>query len=88
MTTYSIRGFRAKISEILRGLGEGEEIIITWRGKLVSIQPETDAKPSLSTLRGALTHLPDANYEDFLDIKAMWEPCLSEPKPPQDNYEG
>ena len=41
-----------------------------------------DIKPSLSTLRGALTHLPDANYEDFMDIKAMWEPCLSEPKPP------
>ena len=92
MTTYSIRDFRAKISEILRGLEEGEEVIITRRGKpcgkLVSIQPETDTKPSLNTLRGALTHLPDADYEDFMDIKAMWEPTLSEFKPPQNNHAG
>lgn len=28
-----------------------------------------DDKPSLATLRGALTDLPDATYEDFQDIK-------------------
>ena len=76
MTTYSIRDFKAKTSEILRGLEEGEEVIITRRGepcgKLIAIQPKADAKPSLSALRGALTHLPDADYEDFLDIKAIW----------------
>ena len=92
MTTYGIREFKAKASEILRGLGEGEEGIITRRGKpcgkLVSIQPETDTKPSLSTLRGALTHLPDADYEDFLAIKTIWEPTLSEFKPPQNNHAG
>ena len=92
MTTYSIRDFKAKTSEILRGLEEGEEVIITRRGKpcgkLIAIQPEDDAKPSLSALRGALTHLPDADYEDFLDIKAIWEPRLSEPKPSQDSHAG
>lgn len=47
-----------------------------------------DIKPSLSTLRGALTHLPDADYEEFLAIKTIWEPTLSEFKHPQNNYAG
>ena len=78
MTTYSIRDFKARVSEILRDLGDGQEVIITRRGKpcgrLTSIQPSTEIKPSLETLRGALTSLPDAAYEDFLDIKPVWEP--------------
>ena len=78
MTTYSIREFKAKVSEILRDLDDGQEVIITRRGKpcgrLTSVQPPTEMKPSLETLRGALTSLPDAVYEDFLDIKAVWEP--------------
>ena len=32
MTTYSVREFKAKTSEILRNLKEGEEVIITRRG--------------------------------------------------------
>ena len=80
MTTYSIREFKAKSSEILRSLDDGE-VIITRRGKpcgrLVAVQPQSQPKPSLSTLKGALTHLPDAAYEDFQDIKTLWEPRLS-----------
>ena len=35
----------------------------------------SEPKASLSTLRGALRHvLPDATYQDFLDVKAVWEP--------------
>ena len=37
--------------------------------------PDSD-KPSLATLEGALTYLPDATYEDLADIKPIWEPRL------------
>lgn len=53
-----------------------------------------DIKPSLSTLRGALTHLSAADYEDFLAIKTIWEPTLhlgAYPvgiQAPQNNYAG
>ena len=76
MTTYSVRKFKARVSEILRDLSEGEEVIITHRGKpcgrLTSVQlPATNQKPSLSTLRGSATFLPDASYEDFQSVKAL-----------------
>ncbi len=78
MTTYSIREFKARVSEILRDLDVGDEVIITRRGKpcgrLTPIECPTEGKPSLSTLKGSLDYLPDATYEDFLDIKALWEP--------------
>ena len=77
MTTYSIREFKARVSEILRDLDDGEEVIITRRGKpcgrLIPVPSPTEEKPSLSTLRGALTDLPDGTYQDFQDIKAIWE---------------
>ncbi len=80
MTTYGIREFKARVSEILRSLDDGEDVIITRRGKpcgrLTPVQRPTVGKPSLGTLRGRLTELPDASYEDFLDIKALWEPGL------------
>ena len=76
MTTYSIREAKAHLSEILRGLGRGDEVIITRRGRpcgrLTAVESVTD-KPSLATLRGALSELPDAQYQDFLDIKGIWE---------------
>ncbi len=31
-------------------------------------------KPSLRTLRDAFADLPDATYEDFVEIKALWRP--------------
>ncbi len=78
MTTYNIREFKAQVSKILRDLDDGEEVIITRRGKpcgrLTPIHRPTGERPSLETLRGSLTGLPDAIYEDFLDIKTVWEP--------------
>ena len=84
MTTYSIREFKARASAILREIEDGEEVIITRRGrpcgKLTSVSaPESDM-PALETLRGSLTYLPDATYDDLLDIKSIWEPRV----PPAD----
>ena len=66
MVTYSIRELEA-----------GEEVIVTRRGrpcaKLTSVNAPEGGKPSLETLRGSLTYLPDTDYEDFLGIKAVWE---------------
>ena len=79
MTTYSIREFKAKASEILRELKEGDEVIITRRGKpcgrLTAVASSEVGKPSLATLRGAFKDiLPYATYQDFQDIKKIWEP--------------
>ena len=78
MTTYNIREFKSKVSDIIMNLKYGEEVIITRRGKprgrLSAIEDPAEEKPSLSTLRGSLGHLPEASYEDFQDIKALWEP--------------
>ena len=50
MTTYSIREFKARVSEILRDLDDGEEVIITRRGRpcgrLTTVQHPSEGKPS------------------------------------------
>ena len=79
MTTYGVREFKAKASEILRDLREGDEVIITRRGRpcgrLTAVTSSESEKPTLATLRGALKdRLPYATYQDFLDIKKIWEP--------------
>ena len=75
-TTYSIREVKAHLSEILRDLGPGENVIRTRRGRpcgrLTVVEVVADDKPSLATLRGALSQLPDADYQDFQGIKAMF----------------
>lgn len=79
MVTYGVREFKAKVSEILDGLADGEEVVITKRGKpcgkLTPMGPSvaTDGKKPLYALRGSLP-LPYATYQDFLDIKSIWEP--------------
>ena len=74
MTTFSIREAKAHLSEILRDLDQGDEVIITRRGRpcarLTSVDGVTDERPSLDTLRGSLSQLPDAGYQDFQDVKA------------------
>ena len=49
MTTYSIREFKARVSEILRDLDQGAEVIITRRGKpcgrLTSVELPKAGKP-------------------------------------------
>ena len=85
MTTYSVREFKARVSEILRNLEDGEEVIITRRGKpcgrLTPFRQPNSTKPSLSVLRGAMSDLPDASYEDFIAIKAIWGPRPPEAAP-------
>ena len=77
MTTYSIREAKARLSEILRDLDHGEEVIITRRGRprgrLTAVDTAVDDRPSLATLRGGLSELPDAEYQDFQDVKGIWE---------------
>ena len=78
MTSYNIREFKSRVSDIIMNLKYGEEVIITRRGKprgkLSLVQDPGEEKPSLSTLKGAFNTLPDASYEDFVDIKTVWEP--------------
>ncbi len=78
MTTYGIREFKARVSAILRDLDDGDDVIITRRGqpcaRLTPVREITDDKPSLRSLRGAMVDLPDASYEDFLEIKSLWRP--------------
>ena len=79
MTTYSVREFKAKVSEILRGLDEGEEVIITRRGKpcgrLVPMRPAAQ-ESALSRLRELGSRLPDLEWEDFVEAKKIWEPRI------------
>lgn len=83
MTTYSVREFKARFSEILSGLDDGDEVIITRHGKpwgrLTAAPTPDDAKPSLRTLRDKFAHMPDVEYEDFVALKKIWEPRLPEP---------
>jgi prevent-host-death family protein len=76
MTTYSIGEVKANLARILRDLNHGEEVIITRRGRpcgrLTAVDDcGADDKPSLATLKGALSQLPDANYQDFQSIRRM-----------------
>ena len=76
MTTYGIGEVKAHLAEILRDPDHGEELIITRRGRprgrLTAVDDcDADDKPSLATLRGALSQLPDANYRDFQSIRRM-----------------
>ena len=79
MTTITVRELKAKASEILRNLESSrEEVIITRRGKpcgkLVPWRDEQQGTKSLRSLRGALSFLPDANFQDFVEVKDVWEP--------------
>ena len=92
MTTYSIREAKAHLSEILRDLDHGDEVIITRRGRpcgrLTAVDAGADDRPSLSTLRGALSQLPDAGYQDFQDIKGIWESGERLPDRPTGELDG
>ena len=77
MTTYSIREAKAHLSEILRDLDRGDEVIVTRRGRpsarLTPVDGGAGDRPSLDTLRGSLSQLPGAGYQDFQDVKGVWE---------------
>ncbi|MCY3655990.1 MAG: type II toxin-antitoxin system prevent-host-death family antitoxin [Chloroflexota bacterium] len=82
MTTYGIREFKARLSEILRSVENGDEAIITRRGRpsgrLVPVRPTAESGASLLTLRDAFADLPDADYEDFEALKSAWQPRVPE----------
>ena len=75
MSTYSVGEVKANLCRILRDLDHGEETIITRRGRpcgrLTAVDDCADDKPSLAMLKGALSQLPDADYQDFRDIRRM-----------------
>lgn len=77
--TIGIREFKAKLSQIISGLDGQGEVVITRHGrpcaKLISIQtpPDRGTAP-LASLRDRLPQLPDASYEDFLELKSIWDP--------------
>ena len=76
MTTYGIREFKARASEILRTLEDGEVVIITRRGrpcgKLTAMPPQGQEKGSVTTLMGAFKGiLPEAAYEDFQEVSGL-----------------
>ena len=58
MATYGVTEFKARLSEILRNLDDGEEVIITRRGKprarFTPIRLSPEDKLPLSALRGLL----------------------------------
>lgn len=76
-TTYSISEAKSHLGWILRNLGQGDEVIITRRGRpcgrLIAVDADADDKPSLATLRGAFSELPDADYQDFQSVRAPAE---------------
>ncbi len=79
MTTYSVREFKAKVSEILHALEDGEEVIITRRGKPCAklTHIPTHQEGSLTSLRGIFRdRLPDLTWEDFVEAKKIWEPRI------------
>ena len=78
MTTYSIREFKSRVSEILRNLEKGEEVIITRRGKpcgkLTAVPPSGGEKPALAALREKYSSLPDLEFEELqATIKGFWK---------------
>ena len=81
-TTYGVREFKARVSEILHDLDAGDEVIITRNGKPCARLTRPEASPvkpsrdALHALRELGKRLPDATWEDFQEIKKIWEPRI------------
>ena len=78
MATIGVRELKANASRVLKEVQEsGEEIIITRRGKpcvkMVPITVGQERARTLRSLRGALLSLPELEFDDFMDIKSVWE---------------
>lgn len=75
MATYSIGEVKANLGRILRDLEHGEGVIINRRGRprsrLTAVDDGVNNKPSLCTLKGSLSQLPDADHQDFRVIRRM-----------------
>ena len=78
-TTYGIREFKARVSEILHDLDVSDEVIITRHGKPCAklVHVEADAERPIRSLRGIFgDRLPDLTWEDFVEVKKIWEPRI------------
>ena len=78
MPTYTITQFKTRASEILDKLNDGEEVIITRRGKpcarLEPVPELAEEKPSISRLKARFATLPDLEFNDFQGAKKIWAP--------------
>ena len=77
MPTYTITQFKAKAGEIIDNLEDGDEVIITRRGKpcakLEPVAPPVKKKENQTSLMGAYRDaLPGATGKDFGEAKQMW----------------
>ena len=77
MPTYTITQFKAKAGEIIDNLEDGDEVIITRRGKpcakLEPVEPPVKKKDNQESLMGAYRDsLPEATWEDFQEAKKVW----------------
>lgn len=77
-TTIGVRYLKAQTSEVLRRVEEGEEIIVTRRGKpcvkLVPVTPDPAGLEEQVPLKGSFRNWPDLSWEDFQEAKRIWEP--------------
>ncbi len=72
MTTVSIQEAQAKLSELIRGLSPGDEVLITENdhpvARIVAAALETPVQRALGTLRGTVLNITpdfDAPLDDF-----------------------
>ena len=78
MTIIGVRELKANASRVLKDVEKsGEEIVITRRGKpcakLVPVSVGLERERTLGSLRGALLSLPELDFDDFMDVKSVWE---------------
>lgn len=86
MTNIGVRYLKAQTSEVLRRVEEGEEFVVTRRGRPCAKLIPAAAPPSRhepQTLKAIFPDLPDASWDDFLEAKEIWH-RISEPKLPDE----
>lgn len=79
MPTIGVRELKARASELLRQVEEGEEFLVTRHGKpcarLVPAEGAQGSRTKLPSLRGIYRdRLPSLTWEDFQEAKRIWEP--------------
>lgn len=87
MATVGVRQLKSQASEILRRVEDGEEIIVTRRGKACAKLVPADTaspEPTLPSLKGIFRdRLPPATWEDFQEAKKIWH-RISDPRLPDE----
>lgn len=79
MPTIAVRELKARASELLRQVEEGEEFLVTRYGKpcarLVPADGAEGPRTKLPALLGIYRdRLPPLTWDDFLEAKRIWEP--------------